>query len=700
MTRPRSRAPGPDGPGAAGPSRSCPSSSPSPWPWSRAAAGTRPRHACRGPRPRWAAAGRPVRIEPRSRGERHRDGPPKRRRRPLRAPGVRRAGRDRTTPTGDPGAAAECAGNDENRDFYMARRRCRRLGGVLPGPGLRAGSSSPASTASPAGAGSRSAIAARPGRASPCARARRATPAGCVPTGDDLGPAAFGGLDGSLLDLGAGGYAVVVDPGANPSWTITGSGLDQSTFEGIAAALVQVRARSARPRRSAAWPTRPARSAQRGLDELGDGRDRRGERHPGSLHRGRRADTHDGSRGGDPPDRLDRGRERQPVRLGHRDRPAVAAIERVEIEGDVPAVDPRRDDRAPRPRARRVRPGRPASRDRTGPRPTRRASGIRSRRGPARRGARHRPRGRSGRRPRRRDPGSPRPQAIAKGMPQTLPDGVVSGVLKSPWASNQASPSRVPGRARRRPASAPAWRRAVAAEHEEPTHRGLVASAPRRRGRRAAAGTRRCRSRFFARGSGSATQPGSLGASPASSMTASPRPGRAASAGSKPGGAQRRGRPFHARRNGRRGRSASRRARWAGSSGASCGHDAGHAHRRLRPGTLFRPLGVRRRAPPVRVRRPGHADGRAPRPGRRRDARAVGRPDPRLHRIDRPSAAPARDRRALRARRAPTTSSSSPAPRRRSSASPTCCWGRATTPSSPGPATRACTRSPARPAPT
>ena len=45
----------------------------------------------------------------------------------------------------------------------------------------------------------------------------------------------------------------------------------------------------------------------------------------------------------------------------------------------------------------------------------------------------------------------------ANGMPQTLPDGVVSGVLKSPCASNHASPSRIPGRARRMPAIAPAW---------------------------------------------------------------------------------------------------------------------------------------------------------------------------------------------------------------------------------------------------
>ena len=79
---------------------------------------------------------------------------------------------------------------------------------------------------------------------------------------------------------------------------------------------------------------------------------------------------------------------------------------------------------------------------------------------------------------------------------------------------------------------------------------------------------------------------------------------------------------------------------------------------------------------------------------------AVGRPPPRLHGIDRPSAAArARSRRCTTAS-SPTRSSCSPAPRRRSSASRTCCSGRATTRSSPGPATRASTRSPARPAPT
>ena len=211
-------------------------------------------------------------------------------------------------------------------------------------------------------------------------------------------------------------------------------------------------------------------------------------------------------------------------------------------------------------------------------------------------------------------------------------------------------------------------------------------------------------SRFFARGSGSGSQPGSFGASPASCQAT---PSKAGSCASRPA------RPAARSAAGLR----SMPPKWppravgepamtiachgprhttaqpvAGRGHASCRH----APDRLRPRALLRALGVRRRAPAVRVGRPGLADGRGPGPGRRRDARAVGRPDPRLHRVDRPSAPASRDRRAVRRASSPTRCSSSPARRRPSSAWPTSCWVRATTPSSPGPATRACTRSRAR----
>jgi len=139
----------------------------------------------------------------------------------------------------DPGAAAECAGNDENRAFFVDAARavdwtvyCPVLGSrwfVESGQYRRAGGGwMEIGYRGPAGAR----IALREG--APC------TATDCLPTGTDLGDAAFGDLSGTLLDLGGGRYAVVVKPGATPSWTITGSGLDQATFEGIAAALVPV----------------------------------------------------------------------------------------------------------------------------------------------------------------------------------------------------------------------------------------------------------------------------------------------------------------------------------------------------------------------------------------------------------------------------------------------------------------------------
>ena len=110
--------------------------------------------------------------------------------------------------------------------------------------------------------------------------------------------------------------------------------------------------------------------------------------------------------------------------------------------------------------------------------------------------------------------GSPRPQSIANGIPQTLPDGVVSGVLKSPCASNQAIAYRASGRAARRPAIAPAWAvqspprisRRVWAPSAPPS---AAATRSRSRGRNA-----QIAARFLARGSGSGRKPGSIARSP------------------------------------------------------------------------------------------------------------------------------------------------------------------------------------------
>ncbi len=64
-------------------------------------------------------------------------------------------------------------------------------------------------------------------------------PGGCV-TGTDAGDAAFGPLVGTLVVLDDGGFAIVVDRGASPSWLMTVHGVDQATAASIGAAMVKV----------------------------------------------------------------------------------------------------------------------------------------------------------------------------------------------------------------------------------------------------------------------------------------------------------------------------------------------------------------------------------------------------------------------------------------------------------------------------
>jgi hypothetical protein len=63
---------------------------------------------------------------------------------------------------------------------------------------------------------------------------------GCVPSGHDTGDAAFGAMDGTLVTLDSGGYAIVVARGATPSWLMVTSGLDQAMTMSLGAALAHV----------------------------------------------------------------------------------------------------------------------------------------------------------------------------------------------------------------------------------------------------------------------------------------------------------------------------------------------------------------------------------------------------------------------------------------------------------------------------
>ena len=63
---------------------------------------------------------------------------------------------------------------------------------------------------------------------------------GCVPPGTDSGDAPFGDQTGTFVTLDDGGYAIVVDRGANPSWLVVGDGMDEPTFRTFAADLARL----------------------------------------------------------------------------------------------------------------------------------------------------------------------------------------------------------------------------------------------------------------------------------------------------------------------------------------------------------------------------------------------------------------------------------------------------------------------------
>lgn len=63
---------------------------------------------------------------------------------------------------------------------------------------------------------------------------------GCVPAGTDAGEAAFGDQTGTLMTLDDGGYAIVVGRAATPSWLAVSIGLDEETFRSIAEAFIRL----------------------------------------------------------------------------------------------------------------------------------------------------------------------------------------------------------------------------------------------------------------------------------------------------------------------------------------------------------------------------------------------------------------------------------------------------------------------------
>ena len=142
--------------------------------------------------------------------------------------------------SGASSVADACTGSQANRDFFAAAAAAvdwSVLCGALPeGWFLSTGSYRLAnggkldvSYSGPAGA----TLALSEGAF--CADA-----SGCVPSGTDAGDAQLGSMAGTLVQLDGGGFAIVVDRGATPSWLLVTSGLDQATTVAFGAALAQV----------------------------------------------------------------------------------------------------------------------------------------------------------------------------------------------------------------------------------------------------------------------------------------------------------------------------------------------------------------------------------------------------------------------------------------------------------------------------
>lgn len=146
---------------------------------------------------------------------------------------------DEPTESGDgtPGGAA-CAGSDDNRAFFA--RVAESVAWPVYCPVLGDGWFVDAGQYRLANGGWMEIAYRGPSGARIELREGHYCDGDCSPSGTDLGDAAFGDLSGTLRDLGDDGYAVVVEPGAAPSWELVASGLSEDAVLTTAADLARV----------------------------------------------------------------------------------------------------------------------------------------------------------------------------------------------------------------------------------------------------------------------------------------------------------------------------------------------------------------------------------------------------------------------------------------------------------------------------
>jgi hypothetical protein len=137
-------------------------------------------------------------------------------------------------------AVAACAGNDDNRTFFLDASKeldwpvyCP----VLPARWV-------VSSGSYSGRGVGQLEIAYRGPAGATLSFQQGgfceTSDGCVPAGTDTGDAAFGDQSGTLVTLDDGGYAIVVGRADTPSWLVVATGIDEPTFRAFGEAFVRL----------------------------------------------------------------------------------------------------------------------------------------------------------------------------------------------------------------------------------------------------------------------------------------------------------------------------------------------------------------------------------------------------------------------------------------------------------------------------
>jgi hypothetical protein len=150
------------------------------------------------------------------------------------------------TPGGPDATAAACSGSSQTKDFFTAIAQAVQWPvycAVLPaGWSVDRGSGNTYALAN----GGRMVIGYH-NNAGPHLELREGhwctdSASACSPHDQDLGPISVGDLHGELMTLGSGGYVVYIAPGDSPSWTFTGTGMDEAAFRSLVGALSLVAA--------------------------------------------------------------------------------------------------------------------------------------------------------------------------------------------------------------------------------------------------------------------------------------------------------------------------------------------------------------------------------------------------------------------------------------------------------------------------